>query len=129
MRLSNIICRSLLIWAATCIMASCFHGISENIDLNPVDVTILSLLFSLPALFFLIPNFYLLNSVIGKNNRIIYAIISILMLCLVVVVVFLIFTDGYSFEKGMLFRLLLPYILSAEISFFLFAGRFILVKN
>ena len=124
----NIICRSLLIWLATSFLASCFHAITETIGLRLDEFMLLSLLFSLPALLFLIPNFYILNIVVGKNNRILYSFISVLMLCLLVVALLLTLANGY-FEKEMLYRLLLPYIVSAEISFFLFTRNVILIKH
>lgn len=128
MKHRHAIIESILIWVFTCLLGSIFHWINGAVGLSLFEVIAISLVFSLPALVFLIPNFYVLHSLTGKYKRVAYALASILILSLIVIYIFLEFTKGYHFPDGLLIVLLLPYMLSAELSFFLIARKLILAE-
>lgn len=129
MKHTHIILKSILIWLSTNLLGSTFHWINETIGLSLLDVTALSLIFSLPALAFLIPNFYVLKAVSGKYKRFAYATLSTLALSLIVTYVFWEFTRDYNFPDGLLIVILLPYMFAAELCFFLIARKVILIQN
>lgn len=125
----HIILESILIWLCTNLLGSVFHWLNHTVGLNFIEITAVSLIFSLPALLILIPNFYILHSLTGKHTRLVYAVSSILILSLIVTFIFLEFTKGYAFPDGKLIVLILPYVLSAEVSFFLIARKVILIPE
>jgi hypothetical protein len=113
----------------TALSGSVFHTFAGTVGMSFLSIFILSLAGSLPAALFLIPNVVVLESMIGKLTKFIYAVVSVAILCAIVILVFVMITNGYPFDPGMRTRLLLPYIISAEICFFTVCGRMILVEK
>lgn len=129
MRFSNIILRSLLIWFCTCTLASCFHWINKTTGLGLEKIILASLVFSLPAFVLLIPVFYLLNSIMSRGYRVTLALVSILILCLIVAAAFLKFIKGFPIDNHTIILAVAPYFITAQLSFFITARKFILINN
>jgi hypothetical protein len=117
------------VWILTALLGSAFHVFTHTLGLSFPGIFALSLAGSIPAALFLIPNVFVLESMIGILTKTIYAGVSVAILCGLVIVTFMIITKGYPFDPGMRTRLLLPYIISAEVSFFCVCRGMILSKN
>jgi hypothetical protein len=128
MNKSQLVLHAFAIWMLTAVFGSVFHAITKTIGLGFVWILVLSILGSIPAALFLIPNVLVLDSLIGKLTKSIYAFASVAILCAIVIIAFVLITKGYPFDPGMRTRLLAPYIISAEICFFFVCRRMILSK-
>src|SRR5687768_13629565 len=126
MQLLHLITRAFLIWLTTSILASLINWLNQTTGLGLPEVILLSLIFSLPALIFLMPVLYLLESIGDQKHRILYSFVSVLTLCLMVVLVFLQITNRFSIDKTTIINLLMPYFFAAEASFFIIARKLIL---
>lgn len=129
MHLRDILVRSLFIWFSTCTLASCFHWINKTSGLGPEKIILISLAFSLPAFLLLIPVFYLLNTVIGRNSRITSALVSVLLLCLIVVALFVKIINGFPIDNKTIILVVAPYFFTAQLSFFIAARKLILIRD
>jgi hypothetical protein len=128
MKKSQLLLNAFTVWILTAVSGSTFHAITKTIGLEFVWILVLSLLGSIPAALFLIPNVIVLDSLIGKLTKSIYAFASVAILRAIVIIAFVLITKGYPFDPGMRTRLLAPYIISAEFCFFLVCRRMILSK-
>ena len=93
-----------------------------------IEILMVSLVFSIPALVVLVPNFYLFDFITEPRNRIVYAFLSTLALCAVVIGFFINVIYEYPVSEHKLFIGLLPYVLASELSTFFVARKFILKK-
>jgi hypothetical protein len=107
MQLLTIITRSLLIWLSTSILASLVNWINQTTGLGLPEVILLSLAFSLPALVFLVPVLYLLDSITDRRHRVLYSFTSVITLCLVVIVLFLQIIKSLGIDKEIIISLLI----------------------
>jgi hypothetical protein len=121
--------QSLLIWISTSLLGSFFHWTTGISGMHFGQVVILSLVFSTPALICLFPILYFLQSISTLGKRIVFAIASVLLSCIIVIAIFLGITRHYPFEEFQLTYLLLSYVISAELSFFLVAQKLIFSKK
>jgi len=129
MQLATFVFRSFIIWINTCAIGSIYHWVSHAIIPEPWVSFTISLIFSSPALIFQIPNFYVLTSIVGIRYRIFYGVVSQLALCGIVVLIFISLTDGYRLENNLMVSLLIPYVIAAQLMFFLVAWSFIDAKH
>jgi hypothetical protein len=120
---------SVVIWFCTAVLGSSFLWISGIIGLKFYEILILSLVFSAPSVFFLIVNLRLLACLPHQPQRIVHAIISIFLVCLVVIRIFLWVIDGYPLETHQIILLLAPYVVAAQVSFLFVARNLILKKT
>jgi hypothetical protein len=88
-------------------------------------VVTIGLLFSFPVIFFLIPNLYVLSRLATSKGRKIYAVVSVLLICFIVIMTFVntLGTDGHAVSKVVIF--LMPYVSGAVVSFYIIAGDII----
>jgi hypothetical protein len=86
-------------------------------------ILLLGLAFSSPSNLLLIPTLYFLNSIPGKNKRIVWSVTSILFLCIVVVSFFFKVFHIPADTRAEILLFLLPYILGAMTSFFLISKK------
>ena len=121
--------RSIGVWLSTALLGSLYLWASETIGLQLYEIVILSLVFSAPATVFLIPNFYLLRGMRKLGQRIGYSFLSVLLLSLLIISLFLLLIKGYPLTRQQLAALILPYIIAAEISFFVVAMKIIIQKT
>jgi hypothetical protein len=134
--------QSLLIWMGTNLIATFLYAIAPlfRIELDPyiclkcsdtIFAYIIGIgsLFSFPVIFLLVPNLYVLSAMQGHNKKIWYAGTSVFILCASVILIFLntLGTDGH--DKSTIALFLLPYIFSAEVSFFSIARNVIYNKK
>lgn len=120
--------QSLLIWIATSFLGSVFLWATGFIGLKLVEIMMLSLVFSGPAVACLIPTLYFISSISDRSKRIITSLISVLALCVLVIAIFLYIIRHYPITEDGLLHLLLPYVLAAPACFFLIAHKMILVR-
>ena len=119
----------LAVWMITSIIGSFTFLFGEIIGLGFLIVVALSLIASLPAAIFLLPAIIILESLTGIANKVIYSLAAVSILCAVVVVTFVVLSDGYAFDPGMRTQILLPYVISAYTSFFLVCHRLIFFES
>jgi hypothetical protein len=118
MKLKKSILSSLFVWLLTGVIGSCVISVTEFLGLELYETLALSLIFSIPALILLIPNFYFLESALGKAYKMTYAFFSILFISGIVVMVLLAIIGGVPFEGKTFMEIILPYVFAAEFSFF-----------
>jgi hypothetical protein len=123
MKFKKNILSSLFVWLLTDVIGSCVVSVTKIIGLELYETLALSLIFSIPALILLIPNFYFLESVLGKASKMTYAFFSILFISGIVVVTLLAIIGGLPFEGKTFIGIILPYALAAEFSFFAVAHK------
>jgi hypothetical protein len=120
--------QSLLIWITTSFLGSTFLWTTGFIGLKLIEVFMLSLVFSGPAVACLIPTLYFISTIPYRGKRIVTSLVSIFILCALIIAIFLHVARHYPISQVQLLNLLLPYIFSAHICFFLIARKTILAK-
>jgi hypothetical protein len=120
--------QSMLIWLTTSFLGSVFLWATGFIGLKLVEIFMLSLVFSGPAVVCLIPILGFVSTIHHGSKRIVTSLISLLILCGLVIAIFLYITRHYPLSEGQLLNLLLPYVIAAPICFFLIARKLILAK-
>jgi hypothetical protein len=120
--------QSLLIWITTSFLGSAFLWATGFIGLKLIEIFMLSLVFSGPAIACLIPILHFVSTIAHRGKRIVTSLISVLILCAVIIAIFLHITRHYPISQAQLLNLLLPYIFFAHVCFFLIARKTILAK-
>lgn len=132
--------QALLIWLSTNAIASLmyalymfttrsFEPLSEITSSDTlIAVIVLGLAFSFPVILFLVPGLYVLGMLRHTRDKVAYALGIILVLCLGVIVFFFMFFDVPDRDKPGILLFLLPYIIAAEISFFVVARK-VIIRN
>jgi hypothetical protein len=92
-------------------------------------IILLGLVFSSPALLFLIPALYMMHMFRHWQAKLAYAIGIVLFLCLVVILFFFQFFDVPDRDKHGIIIFLLPYIIGSVISFLLVARKLIVTDR
>lgn len=118
--------QSVLIYASTHALALVLLTIGTYVffAMDPPALPIVvavALIVSLPAIILLIPGLHLLGKIQKVSHRIGYAVGSILLISLIVVLVFAKLLAISSREIPLLALFISPYIISAELSFLVFA--------
>jgi Kef-type K+ transport system membrane component KefB len=120
--------QSMLIWIATSFLGSAFLWATGFIGLKLMEVLMLSLVFSAPAVACLIPTLHFVSTINNRGKRIVTSLISLPILCALIIAFFLHITRHYPISQTQLLNLLLPYIFAAHACFFFIARKTILAK-
>lgn len=126
----NIIGKSALIWLTTNLAGGILlflYYVSASYHDSGISiiVALFGLLFSAPVIGILIPALHLLKAINSKAGRIVYSIFLVPCLCaFVILLVQLVF--GFSILEDIEIQIFfIPYIIAAEICFFLFTYKMI----
>lgn len=120
--------QSILIWISTNVLGSTIFWMTSEIGFKLYGIILLSLLFSGPVILLLIPTLYYLTRISERARRIIFTVTSVLILCLCVSAYFIWYVKDYPLTNNQIASLLMPYIFSAELCFFLIARKSIIAK-
>lgn len=115
---------SFRIWICTSLLASLFHWINQTTGMGIEKIFLLSLILSAPAAVMLVPILYFMNLLPHNLSRVTYGFASVLVICAIEVVLFLRIIKGFPIDRQTIIIVLTPYILAAEVSFFLFSRKF-----
>lgn len=118
-----------LVWIFTNLFASFFHWMNQTTGMGMEKVFLLGLILSAPAAAMLIPILYFMNLLPYHLPRVSYGFISILFVCAFETVLFLRIIKGFPIDRQTIIVVLTPYILAAEVSFFLFSRRFFISRD
>lgn len=122
--IGRIVADTLLVW----FLANLFGSICFWLFTDFEGAFVFSFIFSSPVLLLAIPNFYVLYAIRKKKNRIVYALSSVFVLCLLLfALLYVCFHD--IFKATQLAAWMSPYAVGAMVSIFMVTSEFILAKD
>jgi hypothetical protein len=131
-------CQAILIWLTTNVLASVFYiagrllGILDRSLMGSYGIevlgiiVVLGLLLSAPIILVLIPSLFQLDHLQNRRLRIIYSVSSVLIMSSLVVMAFIYLFNINSNDVIPIVKFLIPYVIAAQLSFFLVARQSII---
>lgn len=109
--------QSSLIWLLTNVIGSSVLWIILERALGYIELLALSSLFSIPAIALVIPTLYILEFIQEPGKRIMFAVFSMLAICAIVLMIFMVIIPNKGDTAIQIGKLLLPYVVAAPICF------------
>lgn len=122
--------RSLLIWLTTnaggALLLLLYLLLTGSGEIGITGlVLIFGLLFSAPVIALLIPSLYILRNITSKEGRLVFSIFLIPVLCAAIIGLTSVIFGNLLFMNGEMMMIFVPYIIAAEVIYFLFTWNMI----
>lgn len=121
----NALSYTLLIWAFTNVLGTTVLWVTRGAVWETIFIG--SMLLSSPVLVFALPNFYILDSITGRANRILYAFSSVFIMGMIIYLFTWSLVENYL-SPTRLTGFIAPFMVAAEFSFFSIARKLILKR-